>query len=85
MCVFLESVNVCLFIHIHIGLFLKGSEVGPYIFTEWQQCAPYAQLHARCMLIHTPSGDRRTRAGTRGSRVRELRGTRKGEVRRREQ
>lgn len=56
MCVFLESVNVCLFIHVHIGLFLKGSEVGPYIFTEWQPCAPHAQLHARCMLIHIPSG-----------------------------
>lgn len=60
MCVFLESVNVCLFIHVHIGLFLKGSELGPYIFTEWQPCAPHAQLHARCLLIHTPSGEPET-------------------------
>lgn len=49
MCVFLETVNVCLFIHIHIGLFLKGSEVGPYIFTEWQPCAPYDNsMRAAC-------------------------------------
>ena len=50
----LEPVNICLFIHVHIGLFLEGSGVGHYIFTEWQPCA--TQLHARCMRIHTPSG-----------------------------
>lgn len=54
MCVCLESVNVCLFIHVHIGLFLKGSEMGHYVSTEWQPCA--VQLHAHCMRIHTPSG-----------------------------